>query len=171
VASPEWKFSDVRFGKKALLHSPGEKQKANPRHLLRVKTPGGAAMFIRFVVPSRDEDSQCRMGVFQAADRLRYGGRLSVEEKQRLDDILLWFNGHLPTPGRFSRSRRRDARGEAVCWFRDGAARYIGRVRELAALLERHGIPVEMLRTGRPGYVVYEDSYQVVAVPFRGTRA
>jgi hypothetical protein len=41
----------------------------------------------------------------------------------------------------------------------------------MAALLERCGIPTEMLRTWRPGYVVYEDAYQVVAVPFRDTRA
>jgi hypothetical protein len=41
----------------------------------------------------------------------------------------------------------------------------------LAAVLEQHGVSVEMLRTSKPGYVVYEDRYQVVAVPFRDTGA
>jgi hypothetical protein len=38
--------------------------------------------------------------------------------------------------------------------------------RELAAILEAHDIRTEMLTTDRPGYVVYEDDYQVVAEPF-----
>jgi hypothetical protein len=33
-------------------------------------------------------------------------------------------------------------------------------------MLERCGILTEMLRTDKPGYVVYEDKYQVAAVPF-----
>jgi hypothetical protein len=84
---------------------------------------------------------------------------------------LRWFNHHLPFPNRFSRSGRRDACGKGICWFRDSAARYIREVRELAVMLEKHGVAVEMLRTSKPGYIVYEDSYQIVAVPFRETRA
>jgi hypothetical protein len=128
-------------------------------------------MFIRFVVPTRHQDSHCLTGVFQEACRLRYTGRLSDDEQQQCDGILRWFNRHLPVPDKFSRSRRRYACGKAICWFKEGAARYIGRVRELAAMLELHSIPVEMLRTGKPGYIVYEDPYQVAAVPFRDTRA
>jgi hypothetical protein len=41
---------------------------------------------------------------------------------------------------------------------------------ESTHLLERHGVRTEVLRTDRPGYVVYEDEYQVAAIPFRGTR-
>lgn len=78
---------------------------------------------------------------------------------------------HLPFPDRFSRSGRHHACGEAVCSFRDSAARYIRKVRELATMLEQHGLSVEMLRTSKPGYVLYEDAYQIVAVPFRETRA
>jgi hypothetical protein len=149
----------------------GREQKANLSHSTGVNKPGGAAMFIRFVVSSRHRDSHCLTGIFHAACQLGDGGRLSADEQQQCDGILGWFNRHLPFPDRFSRSRRRYARGEAVCWFKDGAGRFISRVRELAAMLELHGIPVEMLRTGKPGYVVYEDLYQVAAVPFRDTRA
>lgn len=39
--------------------------------------------------------------------------------------------------------------------------------RELAAILEAHDIRTEMITTERPGYVVYEDTFQVVAEPFR----
>lgn len=128
-------------------------------------------MYIRFVAPSRHEDSHCLTGIFYAACQLLDSCRLSADEHECCDEILDWFNRHLPFPDRFSRSKRRHAGGEAVCWFRDNAARYIRKVRELAAILHQHGMSVEMLRTSRPGYIVYEDSYQIVAVPFRDTRA
>jgi hypothetical protein len=111
-------------------------------------------MFIRFVVPSRHEDSQCLTGVFHAAYRLRDRGRLSEDKCQWCDGILYWFNRYLPIPDRFSRSRRRSGCRKAICWFKDGAARYIGRVRELVTMLDSYGISVEMLRTDKPGYVV-----------------
>jgi hypothetical protein len=40
-------------------------------------------------------------------------------------------------------------------------------MRELAALLETSGVHTRMITTRRPGYIVYEDSHQVAAVPFR----
>ncbi|HEY7312369.1 MAG TPA: hypothetical protein VH643_23600 [Gemmataceae bacterium] len=128
-------------------------------------------MFIRFVVPSRHQVSQCLTGIFYAACWLYDRGEMSENEQHSCDDILSWFNHHLPFPDRFSRSGRRHACGKGICWFKDSAARYIRKVRELATMLEQHGISVEMLRTSKPGFIVYEDSYQIVAVPFRETRA
>lgn len=40
---------------------------------------------------------------------------------------------------------------------------------ELAILLEAHGIIVNVIRTERPGYIVYEDPYQITAEPFSDT--
>lgn len=128
-------------------------------------------MFIRFVVPSRHKDSHCLTGIFHATCGLRDGRQLSEDEQVGCDEILSWFNRRLPIPGRFSRSKRRDACGKAVCWFKDSAAPFIRRVRELAVMLEQHNISVEMLRTAKPGYILYEDPYQIVAIPFRNTRA
>jgi hypothetical protein len=36
----------------------------------------------------------------------------------------------------------------------------------MVAILEAHDVKVEMLKTTKPGYVVYEDEFQVVAEPF-----
>jgi hypothetical protein len=128
-------------------------------------------MFIRFVAPFRHRDSHCLTGIFYAVFWLYDRGEMSEDEQQSCDDILNWFNRHLPFPNRFSRSGRRRACGKGICWFRDSAARYVRKVRELAAMLEQHGMLVEMLRTRKPGYIVYEDLYQIVAIPFRDTRA
>jgi hypothetical protein len=36
----------------------------------------------------------------------------------------------------------------------------------MVAILENHDVWIEMLKTERPGYVVYKDEFQVVAEPF-----
>ena len=36
------------------------------------------------------------------------------------------------------------------------------------AILQNHGVFVDMLKTDRVGYVVYEDKFQVVTEPFAG---
>lgn len=128
-------------------------------------------MFVRFVTLGRDEDSHCLEGVFRAAFRFRDEGRLGKDDAGRFEALRRWFNVRLPVPARFSRSRGRQAGRRAVCWFKDDALEHLGRVRELAALLERHGVPTRKLRSVRPGYVVYEDDFQVAAVPFRDVNA
>jgi hypothetical protein len=80
------------------------------------------------------------------------------------------LNLHLHVPDRFARSRRPGARGAAVCWFKAGAAWQIALAREVCALLAQHDVASRMLRTDRPGYIVYEDDAQVAAEPFRAGR-
>jgi len=38
---------------------------------------------------------------------------------------------------------------------------------EMAQILERNGHYVKKIRTAKPGYVIYEDEWQLVAEPFR----
>jgi len=125
-------------------------------------------MFVRFVVDELDPHSGERCGVFQVMFRLARRGELSLDEQARWDRLREWFNTHLERPESLSRSTRAHASEVAISWFRDSARRHIARAREIAALLGERGVQVEMLRTSRPGYVVYEDEFQVVAEPFRG---
>lgn len=122
-------------------------------------------MFVRFVAPLQNEHRHLT-GVFQVGFDLRSAGRLADYEEAWLDDAMDWFNRRLPVPLRLSRSRRPGAYEKALCWFKEDAKEHIGKARELTALLEQHGVPTRMIRTTRPGYVVYEDRYQVAAVPF-----
>jgi len=43
-------------------------------------------------------------------------------------------------------------------------------MKDLAGILYTHDISTEILKTNQPGYVVYEDEYQVVAEPFFGRK-
>jgi hypothetical protein len=53
--------------------------------------------------------------------------------------------------------------------MRVSAHEHLNHLRKLAALIESAGIGVDELRTDRPGYVVYADEHQVVALPFADT--
>ena len=123
-------------------------------------------MFIRFVIAGADEDSRWPQGLFQAVGDLRDQGVLAAYERQAADSVFQWFNQNLPVPKRFSRSKKRRAQKTAISWFRDTAHDHIRHMQDLAAILRVHDVSVTLLTTERPGYVIYEDEFQIVAEPF-----
>jgi hypothetical protein len=126
-------------------------------------------MFLRFVVPALHRESSRRTGVFQEVYRLMRAGELLPHEEQRAQETLDWFNESLAEPDRFARSPRSGAAALAISWFKDSATEHVSRMYELASILDAHGIAVEVIRTERPGYVVFEDEHQIVAEPFSET--
>ncbi len=128
-------------------------------------------MFIRFVVHEIDWSSGRRRGLFQAAYELRDSGMMPDYEKERLADTLRWFNWNLRKPLRLARSRRPHGREQAICWFKRGAAEHLARIREVQHIVDAYGVPVDVITSRRPGYVVYEDAFQVAAYPFSETPA
>jgi len=127
------------------------------------------AVFIRFIIQRLDSDSGRRQGLFQAAVGLRASGDLTLRDHQRLKAILSWFDANLDKPVRLAVSSRRHAKAQAICWFKVTANAHISRMRELQRLLESYGLAVETIRACRPGYILYEDEFQVAAYPFRDT--
>lgn len=127
-------------------------------------------MYLRFVVGEIDEDSQRELGVFHALGYLRDQGKLLQYEEEQEDLIRRWFNENLEKPIRFTTSKAPFYRkkNRAISWFKDNAQEHLDRIRSLVAILENHGVAVQMLKTNRVGYVVYEDEYQIVAEPFSG---
>jgi hypothetical protein len=125
--------------------------------------------YVRFVIPSKDEDSGRRQGLFQALSGMVDQGILLPYQEHLWDETRKWFNKHLEEPTSFARSSRPHAKDVALSWFRDSAVEHIHRMRILVHLLDEHGVACEVVRTERPGYVVYEDAFQVIAVPFTDT--
>jgi hypothetical protein len=128
-------------------------------------------VFVRFVVNETDRRSGKRRGVFQAAYALRGSGRLPGYDHDRLTAALDWFDEHLRKPSRLARSRRPHCETDASCWFKSGAPEHLARMREVQHLLDAYGIGVDMITSRRPGYIVYEDAFQVAAYPFGETQA
>jgi hypothetical protein len=125
-------------------------------------------IYLRFVVADIHEDSRKELGVFHAVLRLREAGKLDEHEEKLHDATRQWFNENLEKPTRFTASKPPFYRkpNKAISWFKDTAKDHLGHIRDLVAILQSHGIGVQMLKTDRVGYVVYEDEYQIVAEPF-----
>ena len=126
-------------------------------------------MYLRFVVAEIHEDSQRELGVFQAVANLREEGKLLHHEEEQHNLIRSWFNENLEKPTRFTNSKPPYYRkpNKAISWFKDTAKDHLSQIRGLIAILQSHGIQVEILKADRVGYVVYEDEFQIVAEPFR----
>lgn len=128
-------------------------------------------MFLRFIVHEIDEDSGRRQGLFQSLVEIRERNELYGYELERVKEIHEWFNANLKKPSTFSRSNKPHALNKAISWFKDSADTHISYMRELAAILENHGLRIDVIRTERPGYIVYEDEHQVTAEPFSDSGA
>jgi hypothetical protein len=129
-------------------------------------------MYIRFAVSKIDDDSGRGAGIFQAAFDLESSGLLYPGEWEALHFTRMWFNENLERPSRFTNSKPPYYRkpSKAICWFKDSACEHIARARILIEIVRNHDVEVRTLITGRVGYVVYEDLYQVAAEPFADTK-
>jgi len=126
-------------------------------------------MYVRFVIHQNDPDSGRRQGLFQAVSDLDHAGVLEPHEIDLYDEVSGWFKKNLSKPRSFTRSSKPHAKKVALSWFKDNATEHITKMRILAQVLDTHGIAVDVIQTERPGYVVYEDDYQVAAEPFNET--
>lgn len=116
-----------------------------------------------------DPDSGRRQGLFQAAAMLASAHAFSAHERTEYEEVRRWFAENLEKPERLAVSSRPHAKAQAIGWFKDTSATHIANMRRFQHLLEAHDIAVSVLRTNRPGYVVYEDEFQVAAHPFANT--
>jgi hypothetical protein len=53
-----------------------------------------------------------------------------------------------------------------VCWFKPSATVHLAKIREMCSILEENALYVRTIKARRPGYIVYQDEYHVVAEPF-----
>ncbi len=127
-------------------------------------------MLVRFVIENLDPNSGRRQGLFQAAKSLRDSGLLSRADDDALEELWAWFNKHLEKPDRLALSPRPHAKAQALSWFKDTATAHIAKMREFSTILARYGLTVQMVKANRPGYVLYEDEFQITAYPFSDTQ-
>jgi hypothetical protein len=133
------------------------------RFILERNAPLEKRELIRFVVGRKDEDSHVEQGVFQAAARAIEWGSITGADADELNSLRTWFSENLEKPTSFGRGKH----SLGICWFKVEASEHIARIWQMVRVLERHGIYVKKIKTDKPGYLVYEDDWQVVAEPFR----
>ena len=120
-------------------------------------------MYLRFVVAEQSQNANARLGIIHAAEYLREDGLLESYEEEQLLEIFEWFNSNIPVPEGVRTSGRR----VAVSWFRESAQAAISRMWSIVAILRDHGQYVEVVSSENPGKILYEDEFQVFAVPHR----
>jgi hypothetical protein len=112
--------------------------------------------YIRLMTDENDPDSQQLSGVFQVAYQLVRSSDLQAEEHKQLSEALDWFDANLPVPKKVPR--------RSIFWFKSDAGESINRIWQIVNVLRAHGHDVRMMRTDKPGKVVYEDDLQIAAV-------
>jgi hypothetical protein len=133
------------------------------RFILERNDPLERREFVRFVVDYKDEDCHVEQGIFQAAARALEWQNIKGSDADQLNELRAWFSDNLEKPNSFGRGKL----SLGICWFKTGSAEHISRIYEIIHVLERNGIFVKKIKTDKPGYVVYEDEWQLVAEPFR----
>ena len=119
--------------------------------------------FIRFIVGRKDDVSRVEQGIFQAVAHAIEWETITGEDANALNSLRTWFSENLEKPTSFGRGRI----NLGICWFKLDASEHIARIWQMVGILERHGIYVKKIKTDKPGYLIYEDEWQVVAEPFR----
>jgi hypothetical protein len=133
------------------------------RFILERHNPPERSKYIRFVIGRKDEDSHVEQGIFQAADQALKWQNITGADAGELNELSGWFSENLERPTSFGRDKLR----LGICWFKSSSTEHISRIWGMVNALERNGIYVKKIRTDRPGYVIYEDEWQLVAQPFR----
>ncbi len=122
-------------------------------------------MYIRFAHPRRDPHCRAGLGLFQTDDLPRHDP--SDWRHREIVRLYRWFNKELEVPDCLSRRVGRQGRRQGICWFRDAAGAHVSQARYMAWLMRDIGVPMEELRSPRPGVTIYADPHQIVAIPDR----
>ncbi len=116
--------------------------------------------FVRFVVGTNQESARMQSGVVTELRLLKESGDLPDYEHDHVEELFTWLNDNLPCPPFQDSSWGRDG----ISWFKPSATAFITHFREMIAILEEHGRFVRMFSTTDPGTILYEDTFQVVAM-------
>jgi hypothetical protein len=99
-------------------------------------------------------------GLFGVVNGLGRAGLLSPDEHRFWRTNNDWYHATLPLPG----ATVYDSPG-AAAWFRTSATRFLAPVPGYLAIMDAHGLGYVEMRSDAPGRIVYEDDFQVIAVP------
>jgi hypothetical protein len=127
-------------------------------------------MFIRFITQFINQYGETDTGLFSALRFVREHSLTQDEEVKELKDLRNWFNENLQVPDRFSNAANKKPASISLSWFKDSAKNHIKKIYAIIEILEKYGIIIETVTTKNPGYIIYEDDYQVSAIPFKTDR-
>ena len=124
-------------------------------------------MYIRFQTSQIDHEWSTKpFGIFRLAYELR-DSAIPEYDAEYLRTILKRFDENLDKPDTFSRKKTTSYATKWISRYKDTATEHISYMYELQRIYEEYDIYVEVVMTDTPGYIVYEDEYQIVAEPYK----
>jgi hypothetical protein len=128
-------------------------------------------VYLRFTTQFINPYGELETGIFMALKFLRDDHSLTQDDDiSELKKLSFWFNQNLEKPTRFSNGTSKYNADISLSWFKDSAKEHIKKIQEFIEIAERYDIIVERVASKNPGYIVFEDEYQVSAVPFKTNR-
>ena len=88
-------------------------------------------------------------------------------QRQKIQELLSYFEKKLPVPNKFSASKSKAAyrkNNHGISWLKTDAVEMVSKFWELKIILEDYGHLIKVTKSDFVGRIVYKDSYQVVAV-------
>ncbi len=119
--------------------------------------------YIKFIAFLFDDDNQ-ETGFLTAAHHLFDEGILEQNTHDELRRKLDWIEKNLPKRPNFPQDQ--DVLISPMSWLKETATRHLQMMRSIQEVLEENDILVEVLEVVQPGKIIYEDEWQVVAIPF-----
>ncbi len=95
-------------------------------------------------------------GVFSICWRLIREGLLTAEEERTFRDTDDWFKAHLPEPQACREGQK------VITFFKASSSEgMLEKLAPVTAILDRKGIPYDIVYTNAVGSIVYEDDWQI----------
>lgn len=122
-------------------------------------------MYLRFITEFTNYWDERETGIFQALSQTLYREDIFEHDYARLRELHKWFNKNLNKPDRFNKHSNKNKPTSGLSWFKDSADEHLKHMFELKPILENYDVIVDVLRSDNPGYIVFEDQFQIVAIP------
>lgn len=121
--------------------------------------------YVRFR-SARPNASGCHVGVFGLVNVLGRHGMLTPDEERFRRENNAWYDAAYPEPPIYGDHLH----PHAAAWFKTSASDLIRRITGYLSILDAHRIAWQEIRTTDPGMIIYEDVFQVVAIPASSAR-
>jgi hypothetical protein len=106
------------------------------------------------------------LGVFALVNTLARDGKLTLEQERFRRANNDWYDAAYTNPTTVDPTVYDLERNPgAVAWFKSSSHELIARVDGYLEILSAHEVGCERVESPDPGKIIYEDEYQVVAVP------
>ena len=124
-------------------------------------------MFLRFTIEEIELDTGRQKGIFTLAYEILKEKDVPKEQEKLICDLIKWFEKNLLIPTKFSKKKNDSHKNtQGISWIKSDSTDTITKLWSLKSLIEELGYSINVIKAQNPGKIVYQDSKQVIALPY-----